>query len=297
MVAASDVDVAAQRLDAVFEADESGSTAGISAAHTVVCHREAHPCSLFCCHQRRFGCPSPSSLVLIALGLAGALSARIGGSLVGRAALRVVIRGPDEYRQGVPVVRCLHRRQPSARSSLSLLVSLPPPGKTSSCGSGKDSRPLTATTIAARSTAVESHGPQHISRIDSKTHRRTSHRNRPSTGSEYTVEAIGTFFLVFTIGAAVGGHIALAPLAIGAALMVMIYAGGHRSGETNCRLAPGLSRTAEYSAALRLECGHTAVQLRVTRSDRVLRLLPQRLEDLPRVRCVGVGSRAPRQSC
>ena len=77
---------------------------------------------------------------------------------------------------------------------------------------------------------MESHGPQHISRIDSKTHRRTSHRNRPSTGSEYTVEAIGTFFLVFTIGAAVGRHSALAPLAIGAALMVMIYAGGHLSG-------------------------------------------------------------------
>jgi hypothetical protein len=43
---------------------------------------------------------------LIALGLAGALSARIGGSHVGRAVLPVVIRGPDEYRQAVPVVRC-----------------------------------------------------------------------------------------------------------------------------------------------------------------------------------------------
>jgi hypothetical protein len=45
--------------------------------------------------------------VLIALGLAGALSACIGGSHVGRAVLRVVIGGPDEYRQAVPVVRCL----------------------------------------------------------------------------------------------------------------------------------------------------------------------------------------------
>jgi aquaporin Z len=44
------------------------------------------------------------------------------------------------------------------------------------------------------------------------------------------VEAIGTFFLVFTIGAAVGSHSALAPLAVGAALMVMVYAGGHLSG-------------------------------------------------------------------
>jgi glycerol uptake facilitator-like aquaporin len=44
------------------------------------------------------------------------------------------------------------------------------------------------------------------------------------------VEAIGTFFLVFTVGAAVGSRSPLAPLAIGAALMVMVYAGGHLSG-------------------------------------------------------------------
>ena len=37
----------------------------------------------------------------------GALSARIGGSHVGRAVLPVVIRGPDEYRQAVPVIRRL----------------------------------------------------------------------------------------------------------------------------------------------------------------------------------------------
>jgi aquaporin Z len=46
----------------------------------------------------------------------------------------------------------------------------------------------------------------------------------------YAVEAIGTFFLVFTVGAAVIGGSALAPLAIGAVLMVMVYAGGHLSG-------------------------------------------------------------------
>ena len=50
---------------------------------------------------------------------------------------------------------------------------------------------------------------------------------------KYLVELLGTFFLVFTIGNTVmkphdAG--ALAPLAIGAALMVMIYAGGHISG-------------------------------------------------------------------
>ncbi len=48
------------------------------------------------------------------------------------------------------------------------------------------------------------------------------------------VELIGTFFLVFTIGQTVigteGAAAALAPLAIGSALMVMVYAGGHFSG-------------------------------------------------------------------
>ena len=48
------------------------------------------------------------------------------------------------------------------------------------------------------------------------------------------VELIGTFFLLFVIGQVVIGSSAesgaLAPLAIGAALMVMVYAGGHISG-------------------------------------------------------------------
>ena len=46
----------------------------------------------------------------------------------------------------------------------------------------------------------------------------------------YLTEAIGTFFLVFTIGMCVNGGVAMAPLAIGTALMVMIYAGGPISG-------------------------------------------------------------------
>lgn len=54
-----------------------------------------------------FRLPVTFVAVLIALGLAAALSARIGGSHVGRAVLRVVIGGADEYRQAVPVVRCL----------------------------------------------------------------------------------------------------------------------------------------------------------------------------------------------
>ena len=44
------------------------------------------------------------------------------------------------------------------------------------------------------------------------------------------VEFIGTFFLVFTVGMASRTAGALAPLAIGAALMVMVFAGGHVSG-------------------------------------------------------------------
>src|SRR5215472_8201378 len=50
--------------------------------------------------------------------------------------------------------------------------------------------------------------------------------------NKYLVELVGTFFLVFTIGCTVVGNGAgaLAPLAIGSALMVMIFAGGHISG-------------------------------------------------------------------
>jgi aquaporin Z len=46
------------------------------------------------------------------------------------------------------------------------------------------------------------------------------------------VEAIGTFFLVLTVGQVViePGAAAFAPIAIGSALMVMVYAGGHISG-------------------------------------------------------------------
>src|SRR5216110_2150453 len=50
--------------------------------------------------------------------------------------------------------------------------------------------------------------------------------------NKYIAEFIGTFFLVLTIGCTVigAGSGVIAPLAIGAALMVMIYAGGHISG-------------------------------------------------------------------
>ncbi|MCU1655347.1 MAG: permease, glycerol uptake facilitator [Pseudonocardiales bacterium] len=47
---------------------------------------------------------------------------------------------------------------------------------------------------------------------------------------KYAVEAIGTFFLVFTVATSVFSHSAYTPLAAGAVLMVMVYAGGHISG-------------------------------------------------------------------
>ncbi len=49
-------------------------------------------------------------------------------------------------------------------------------------------------------------------------------------GRKLVVEFIGTFFLVFTVCEAVKYADGVAPLAIGAALMVMVYAGGHISG-------------------------------------------------------------------
>src|SRR5262249_17175331 len=57
---------------------------------------------------------------------------------------------------------------------------------------------------------------------------RLGNRNLP----KYVVEFIGTFFLVLTIGCSVlePGAGNMAPLAIGSALMVMIFAGGHISG-------------------------------------------------------------------
>lgn len=47
---------------------------------------------------------------------------------------------------------------------------------------------------------------------------------------KYVTEFIGTFFLVLSIGLSVTGNSPMAPLAIGATLMVMVYMGGHISG-------------------------------------------------------------------
>ena len=51
-----------------------------------------------------------------------------------------------------------------------------------------------------------------------------------SAGRKYATELIGTFIFLFAIAAAVLSSSSLAPLAIGSALMVMVYAGGHVSG-------------------------------------------------------------------
>src|SRR5439155_3252622 len=53
---------------------------------------------------------------------------------------------------------------------------------------------------------------------------------REESMHKYLTEVIGTFFLVLTIGLAGAKAGAMAPLAIGAALMVMVYMGGHVSG-------------------------------------------------------------------
>jgi aquaporin Z len=67
--------------------------------------------------------------------------------------------------------------------------------------------------------------------------RRVPLHDRPAQAKEHAVnkyltELIGTFFLVLTIGCTViaGGAGVIPPLAIGASLMVMIFAGGHISG-------------------------------------------------------------------
>ena len=54
----------------------------------------------------------------------------------------------------------------------------------------------------------------------------------PRMTRKLVVEAIGTFFLILTIGLLLtSAHpTAFAPLAIGSVLMVMVYAGGHISG-------------------------------------------------------------------
>src|SRR5437870_6215548 len=54
----------------------------------------------------------------------------------------------------------------------------------------------------------------------------------PNAMNKYIAEFIGTFFLVLTVGCTIipGAAGVIAPLAIGASLMVMVFATGHISG-------------------------------------------------------------------
>src|SRR3954469_2076081 len=82
----------------------------------------------------------------------------------------------------------------------------------------------------------------------------------PRASVKYAVEAIGTFFLVFTVGAAVGSGSPLAPLGIGAVLMVMIYAGGHLSGG-HYNPAVTMAVLIRHRIGLRDAVGYWVVQL------------------------------------
>ncbi|MBP3923894.1 aquaporin [bacterium] len=66
---------------------------------------------------------------------------------------------------------------------------------------------------------------------------------------KYLVEFIGTFFLVFTVGATLllGGSGVIPAIAIGLILMVMVYAGGHISGG---HYNPAVSMAAAMRGAL-----------------------------------------------
>jgi aquaporin Z len=89
---------------------------------------------------------------------------------------------------------------------------------------------------------------------------RTRAAARPAAGRKYAVELIGTFFLVFTVGATVIGGSALAPLAIGAVIMVMVYAGGHVSGG-HYNPAITLAATVRGRVAMRDAVGYWVAQL------------------------------------
>jgi aquaporin Z len=68
--------------------------------------------------------------------------------------------------------------------------------------------------------------------------------------SRYLTEFTGTFFLVFTIGCSVLVGTPMAPLAIGVALMVMVYMGGHISGaHYNPAVSLGLVLRGSFAAS------------------------------------------------
>lgn len=68
--------------------------------------------------------------------------------------------------------------------------------------------------------------------------------------NRYVTEFTGTFFLVFTIGCSVLVGTPMAPLAIAASLMVMVYMGGHISGaHYNPAVSLGLVLRGSFAAS------------------------------------------------
>ena len=67
--------------------------------------------------------------------------------------------------------------------------------------------------------------------------------------AKYLTEFIGTFFLVLTIGLTVTQGVAMAPLAIGCSLMIMVYMGGHVSG---AHYNPAVSLAAALRGAMKM---------------------------------------------
>lgn len=68
--------------------------------------------------------------------------------------------------------------------------------------------------------------------------------------NRYVTEFTGTFFLVFTFGCSVLVGTPMAPLAIAAALMVMVYMGGHVSGaHYNPAISLGLVLRGSFAAS------------------------------------------------
>jgi aquaporin Z len=69
--------------------------------------------------------------------------------------------------------------------------------------------------------------------------------------NKYLTELIGTFFLVLTVGCTVigGAPGVIPPVAIGSALMIMVYAGGHISGgHYNPAVTLGVLMRGKFSA-------------------------------------------------
>jgi aquaporin Z len=64
----------------------------------------------------------------------------------------------------------------------------------------------------------------------SRTYTAAPHPELGTASRKYAVEVIGTFFLTFVVAMSVLSGSVFTPLAAGATLMVMIYAGGHISG-------------------------------------------------------------------